>query len=428
MIGILGAGLAGLSTAYHLKNRDYIIFEKDSHPGGLCKSFLMKGYTFDYAPHIFFTRNEYVKSLVNNLLGDNIATKIRKAFIYIYGTHVEYPFEANLAGLPQNVIDECISGAMRAKENPREYHNFYEWIVNVLGEGVGKHYMIPYNQKIWKYDLKKMDYHWIAGRVPSPNIEEMKKGASGIQDKAFGPNATFSYPIKGGIGAIPNSFVPHIKNLKCNAEVINIRVRKNEIIISIRENEKIKEYKFEKIFSSIPLPELFKIIEDVPNDILKLSRKLVHNSLLFAAIGVDRPNITDKHWLYFPEKDYIFHRLSFPMNLSEKTTPPKKSSIMIEVTFPMNDTINIEKSKELIHSGLINANLIKEKDTLEVFYTEIVKYAYVIYDLDHKKNVPKILEYLTANNIIPVGRFAQWEYINMDKTILNAKNQVEKFS
>ena len=109
-----------LSTAYHLK-KDYVIFEQDTEVGGLCKSFTINGYTFDYAPHIFFTRNEYVKELINNLLRDNIETKMRKAFIYIYGKYVEYPFEANLGGLSKEVIDECISTAIEANKSHKNY-------------------------------------------------------------------------------------------------------------------------------------------------------------------------------------------------------------------------------------------------------------------------------------------------------------------
>ncbi|MHA1266926.1 MAG: protoporphyrinogen/coproporphyrinogen oxidase [Candidatus Helarchaeota archaeon] len=426
MIGILGAGLAGLSTAYHLQT-NYTIFEQNSEIGGLCRSFTKSGYTFDYAPHIFFTRSDYVKKLIAKLLGENIATKIRKAFIYIYGKYVEYPFEANLAGLPQEVIEECISEAILANEQQKKYSNFYEWINNVLGSGVARHYMIPYNEKIWKYDLRKMDYSWIAGRVPSPNIEEMKRGASGIQNKRFGPNATFSYPINGGIGAIPESFKPYLNNLKLNSRITGIKSKKDGVEVTALENNKEKTYHFNKVFSSIPLPEIINMIEGVPEEIRKKSSKLIHNSILFAAIGVDRQNITDKHWLYFPEKKFIFHRLSFPMNLSAKTTPPKKSSIMIEVSYPMNETIDVEKTRDLIHSGLIEANLIQENDTIDVFYTELIKYAYVIYDLHHKENISKIHNYLIENNIIPIGRFAQWEYINMDQTILKAKTQVEQY-
>lgn len=426
MIGIIGAGLAGLSTAYHL-GKDYMIFEKEPRIGGLCKSFLKQGYTFDCAPHIFFTRDEYIKTLVENLLGKNMATKIRKAFIYIYGRYLEYPFEANLAGLPQNIIEECISEALYAKENPQPYSNFYEWINNVLGKGVAKHYMLPYNEKIWKYDLRKMHYDWIAGRVPAPDIEEMRRGATGSQEKKFGPNATFSYPIKGGIGAIPEAFLTHINTVFTNTEIIGIKPMKNKVEVTVREEKSEKPHVFSNIFSSIPLPELFNIIEDVPEEFIKTSKKLVYNSILFAAIGVNRANITDKHWLYFPENDYIFHRLSFPMNLSEMTTPKNRSSIMVEVSYPMNETIDVEKTKDLIRSGLIKANLIQDKDTFEVFYTEIIKYAYVIYDLDHKTNVSRLHDFLIQNKIIPIGRFSQWEYINMDQTILKAKSQVEKY-
>ncbi len=430
MIGIFGAGLAGLSTAYHLgmnNIKDYTLFEKISEIGGLCRSFKIQNYTFDYAPHIFFTRDEYVKNLVTKFLAGNIATKIRKAFIYIYGKYIEYPFEANLAGLPKEVIDECILTAIEAQQNPKDYNNFYDWIKNVLGEGVAKHYMVPYNEKIWKYDLKKMSHEWLSGRVPSPNIDEMKRGASGNQDKAFGPNATFSYPINGGIGAIPYSFSNYIKNLKLNSEIIEIKLLSNKVQATVQEEKQVKKYEFDKIFSSIPLPELPNLIEDLPQDILKAIKNLVHNSIMFAAIGVDKANITDKHWLYFPEKEYVFHRLSFPMNLSKETTPPNKSSIMIEVSYPMNEKIDVEKTKQEIISGLIKANLINKSDQIEVFYSELIKYAYVIYDLNHKENVNRIHEYLIANNIIPVGRFSQWEYINMDKTISNAKIQVETF-
>ena len=101
--------------------------------------------------------------------------------------------------------------------------------------------------------------------------------------------------------------------------------------------------------------------------------------------------------------------------------------IMIEVSYPMNETIDIEKTKELIHSGLIKANLIKENDLLEVFYTEFIKYAYVIYDLNRQEKLSKLHSYLIDNIIIPIGRFSQWEYINMDKTILNGKYQVKKY-
>jgi protoporphyrinogen oxidase len=160
MIPILGAGLAGLSTAYHLEG-DHLILEMDSQVGGLCKSVNISGYVFDYAPHILFTRDEYVNALFEDLLEDNLYRHFRKAFIYLKDTFVKYPFETNLSVLPTEIIQDCINGIINRKI--KEPLNFEEWIYTTFGDGIAKYYMIPYNRKIWKYDLSRMNIDWIKG-------------------------------------------------------------------------------------------------------------------------------------------------------------------------------------------------------------------------------------------------------------------------
>ena len=124
MITIIGAGLAGLSAAYHLKT-EYTMLEQDTKVGGLCKSTTINGYTFDYAPHILFTRNSYTRNLFKNLLGENLLTHTRRAYIYMNDTYIKYPFEANLYPLPEKIKEECIQGVIdRPKIEPR---NFKEW-------------------------------------------------------------------------------------------------------------------------------------------------------------------------------------------------------------------------------------------------------------------------------------------------------------
>ena len=47
----MGAGLAGLSTAWHLQKKgiDCRIFEKEPEVGGLCRSRRFDGFIFDYS-------------------------------------------------------------------------------------------------------------------------------------------------------------------------------------------------------------------------------------------------------------------------------------------------------------------------------------------------------------------------------------------
>jgi UDP-galactopyranose mutase len=420
---ILGGGLAGLSTAYHLNSSNYLILEKESQAGGLCRSIQTKGYTFDYAPHVFFTQNDYVLTLINNLLGNNLIQQDRRAYIYMKDIYVKYPFEANLSVLPEDVVSECIDGVLN--RNDEESKNFKEWIYATFGKGIAENYFIPYNEKIWKYDLTEMSLDWISGRVPAPTVEEIKKGASGKQDKEFGPNAKFLYPKIGGTGAIVKALSNKLR-LSLNSKVTRIKHKKNEIEIEYEKNGKIKKINSKYVISSLPLPDTIRMFDNVPEDVIKASEALVHNSLICVNFGIKRAGISDKHWIYFPEKKFIFNRISFPMNFSKFTTPKGKSSILVEVTCEKNSKIDLEKIKEQAIKGLIDADILNENDEIDVCDTSHFKYAYVIYDLHHKKKVEEVHNFIKEKNIIPIGRFGEWEYFNMDKTILSGKNAVDK--
>lgn len=419
---IIGAGLSGLSAAYHL-GRDYRIFEREGEVGGLCRSVMEKGYTFDLAPHIFFTGSQYVNGLVNELLNGDLVRQRRRAYIYLHGTYVEYPFEVNLHGLPKEIIDECIEGA-RHRPNIRP-NNFMEWIRATMGEGVAKHYMVPYNEKIWKYPLEQMNIDWVAGRVPAPSVEEMVKGAEGKVEREYGPNAYFLYPRVGGIGTIPTALSTRVNEISLNSDVSEIHQKGKRLEVIYMLNGESKRQEADKVLSSVPLPEIVKMIKAAPEEVIKASEALVYNSLVCFNIGVNRAAISDKHWLYFPEKEYPFNRISFPMNLSPETVPKGKSSIVVEVTYT-GARPNAEETKEKVRQGLVHAEILRDEDKLEVFGALDFKYAYVVYDLHHKRNVNLIQAYLKSLGVSSMGRFGEWEYFNMDKAILSGKRAAEE--
>jgi len=419
MITILGAGLSGLSAAYHLGG-GYTVLEKEQRVGGLCRSVHMDGYVFDYAPHILFTRDTYTRDLLFRLLGDNLLTHERRAYIYMMGTYVKYPFEANLSPLPRSVIDECIQGVIDRRQG--EPRNFMEWIRFTFGEGIARHYMVPYNSKIWKHPLTEMNTDWVAGRVPSPGVDEMRRGAEGRQDRDFGPNAVFWYPRRGGIGALANSLSRGL-NVSLGSTVTELKPRRDGVGVVYVKDGKEKKIESDHVLSSLPLPEVVKMMGDAPEDVHRAAERLVHNSLVCVMVGVKRPRITDKHWLYFPEKDLVFNRISFPMNFSPETTPVGRSSILVEATY--RGSVDIEETRERVLTDLVKTGLIDPDDEVETCRAASFKYAYVIYDLDHRKNVNIVHRYLEDNHITPIGRFGEWEYHNMDKATQSGKRAAE---
>ncbi len=422
MITILGAGLSGLSAAYHLKD-GYVILEKERAVGGLCRSVNIDGYVFDYAPHILFTRDEYTRGLFFRLLGDNLQTHERRAHIYMMGTYVKYPFEANLCPLPRSVIDECIQGVIDRRQG--EPRNFMEWIRSTFGDGIARHYMVPYNLKTWKHPLEEMDTGWIAGRVPSPSVVEMRRGAEGRQDKDFGPNAVFWYPRRGGIGALANQISRGL-NVSLGSTATELKPHGDGVKVVYEKDGKLREVESDRVLSSLPLPEVVKMIDDAPEEVHRAAGRLAHNSLVCVMVGVKRPRITNKHWLYFPEADLVFNRISFPMNFSPETTPEGRSSILVEVTY--RDRVDVEETKERVLEDLVKAGLIDAHEEVDTCTAADFRYAYVIYDLDHRKNVNIIHRYLEGNRITPMGRFGEWEYHNMDKAIQSGKRAAEALS
>jgi UDP-galactopyranose mutase len=423
MIPILGAGLAGLSAAHNLKE-NYIVLEKDAKVGGLCKSVSVDGYVFDYAPHILFTRDEYIRTLFEELLEGNLLKHNREAFIYLQGVFARYPFEVNLHNLPEDVIQECIDGVVNKEDIDAK--NFEEWIYSTFGNGIAKYYMIPYNRKIWKYDLSKINIDWISGRVPSPSVEEMKEGATGTLKRDYGPNAEFMYPKHGGIGALANQLSKGL-NISTSSKVVEIKPSETDVKVRYEREGKTREITAEKVLSSIPMPDLVCMLHDPPEDVVKAASSLVYNSLVCVSIGVRTPGIIDKHWLYFPEDDLIFNRISFPMNFSEHTTPGDASSILVEVTH-REASVDLESIRDRVLEDLTKTGILEEQDEIEVCDTSAFKYAYVIYDLDHARNVGVIHNYLGSVNVLPIGRFGEWEYFNMDKALLSGKNAASRIS
>ena len=175
---ILGAGLAGLSAAWHLQRLgiDCQIFEKETEVGGLCRSKKINGFTFDCDGHLLHFKHSYNLQLVKDLLGKNIIRHKRSAWIYSFGRFSRYPFQANLYGLPKAVVKDCLLEFIKLHRNGskiKENTSFRQWIDKTFGKGIVRHFMIPYNTKFWTVPLDELTCEWIDGFIPVPTLNQI---------------------------------------------------------------------------------------------------------------------------------------------------------------------------------------------------------------------------------------------------------------
>ncbi|MGZ4849258.1 MAG: protoporphyrinogen/coproporphyrinogen oxidase [Halobacteriota archaeon] len=430
-IAILGGGLTGLTVGYLLEQKgvEFEILERESECGGLMKTIEQDGFTFDVGgSHIIFSKDEPVLDFMLSLIKDNGIRSRRNTKILYKGAHVKYPFENGLADLSRDDNFECLHGFVQSAlinaSGPRRVpENFKEWCYFVFGTGIAEKYLIPYNEKIWKFPIDRMSTEWVQ-RVPHPPLEDVIKSSLGFDVDGYKEQLFFYYPRFGGIWALIKSLQDRIDSrIIRDFNVAKIRKEREKWTISDGNHER----SYDSIISTIPLPDLVEAV-DTSSSVKDAAKRLMYNSLITVMFGLDVASPNDFSWLYMPDENSSAHRVSFPSNYSRYAAPKAKSSVLAEITCRVEDELWKMRDADIARQVCSELHESKILNKADVCYWNVQrsKYAYVINDLDRLKNVSLIREGLIDTGIDLVGRFAEFEYLNMDGCIRHAMRFVEE--
>ena len=421
---ILGAGLAGLTLArlLHEKGEEVILFEAEPAYGGLCRSKTSEGFTFDTGgSHIIFSRDTEVLAFMRRMIAENEQRNNRNTKIFYKDRHVKYPFENGLYELPHEDRFACLHGFVNnliavEKGTVSKPENFREWIYYTFGPGIAECYMVPYNEKIWKYPTEKMSLHWVDGRIPRPPVEDILKSAIGIETEGYTHQAVFSYPLDGGIEALVRAIARPVEHcIRTGFQVSAVNKDSDKWLISNGE----ETVSADRVISTIPVQHLLPCLENVPAPVLDACRALTYNSLICVNIGIRGP-VPAISWMYIPDKTLgKTNRVSFPSNFSDHAAPEGCSSVLAEITHQPGDEVAGMSDDELVRE--VTATLASMQICIpeNVIFTSVERqpFAYVVYDLAYQQNIAIVRDYFTAIGIPLVGRFSQFEYLNMDGVI-----------
>ncbi len=430
-IVIIGAGLTGLSTALHLEQRgftNYKLFEKESEVGGLCRSVHQDGFTFDYTGHLLHVKDDYFRKLITELVGmDNLNSIFRRSFIYSHDTYTNYPYQVNLHGLPTKVIVECIEGYAQRPQHKIKPITFQEWVLDNFGTGIAKHFFFPFQSKIFSFDLKKISPTWMGRFVPKTSLGQMIEGAikPAVVDEScqkVGYNAHFFYPKQGGIQFWIEKLANNIKQkIHTDFEVTAIDVKQKVVSFSNGHTES-----YDTLITSMPLDHLLRSLKESSRTRLKpAADNLDCNSVINLNWGVAREQLSERHWIYYPEHQYPFYRIGFPHNFAASMAPEGCSSLYAEFS-------HVGKTQRYVNNKLTATReqikkLFKLSDN-EVITEKVITIprAYVMYTHWREKNLPKLLKRLEEQSIYSVGRYGAWKYSSMQEAVLDGKEIVEK--
>lgn len=422
---IIGAGLSGLAAAWRLERsgKKYILAEKENRAGGLASSVFKNGFVFDYSGHLLHLRGEKTKKTILKLLGGNYSLIKRKAFVHSFGRFQDFPFQANLKNLPENVKSECVLEFIKAKTrnlgNPEKTAKYFdEWCLAAFGKGISRHFMFPYNSKLWRYPLNRLTTEWCSSFVPKTGVDEVMKGAYFARSSGLGYNSFFYYPKKGGIQALAGAFAGKIKKPLYGAEITKIDHKKKEAKIAGGET-----VKYDFLVNTMPLRTMIKRLKNPPRRISGAAGRLKNNRVYVLNLGI-KPVSDKTHWLYFPEKEFPFYRMGISSNFSGRVSPPGTSSLYIETS--ARRPLDLEKLETEIVEKLKTLSFIKnERDIVEKLWMKIDP-AYVIYDGERTAALEKITPFLERHKIFSIGRYGAWKYSFMEENISEGLKTAER--
>ena len=416
---ILGGGIAGLATAYFLgaAGIESTIFEGQDRPGGLSKSFDIDGFWFDYGAHASFTKDEEVKQLLEN--GVDIQKNVSSAINYSKGIWIKNPVQMNLFPLPTSEKIQIIIDMMNRSDGGN-YCNYKEWLVAKYGRYFAEEFPCRYTRKYWTTDAENLETSWIGPRMYVPTLEEVLYGAFETATKSVHYSGEIRYPLEGGFGRFVDKFV-NSSNIKCNYIVTKVNV--SEKYVEFNTGEKLH---YDYLVSTLPLDQTGEIFTPSSKEVVDACKKLSHTSMVLVSLGIKgKLDVPETFYVY--DEDIMITRGFSTSKYGMKSAPKGHNTLQLEIYYsefhPL--TMSLEEIKQRVIDECAAMEIIK-KDDIMVSDVRKVEYANVIFKPDIYDNKKILHNYLMDNVIYFAGRFADWDYMWVDQTIISVQKMTTK--
>jgi len=419
--------MGGLGAAYrlHAEGITPVMYDKDPYYGGHTASFQYDGgFLFDVGPHISFTNDPRIQDLFADSVDQQYETVQINLNNYWRGFWPQHPVQLHLHGLPENIIVKIITDFVDARQAPDPpVRNYAEWLISSFGRTFAELFPMQYTRKYHLTTADNMSTDWMGPRIYRPSLEEVLRGALSPSAPNVHYITHFRYPTEGGFVSYLKKFLP-LGNLKLNHELISLDPRARQLSFS---NGIIAHY--DALISSLPLPDLVRMIRGAPQDVLDASRRLACSTCVLVNVGVHREDLSSAHMTYFYDDDICFTRLSFPHMLSARNVPPETGAIQAEVYFshkykPLTGAPDDWISPVI--TDLHRCGLLREDDRVLFSNAMLVPYANVIFDLERAAALETVHGYLDDLGIAYCGRYGDWAYMWTDDSFKSGEKAAER--
>jgi len=403
-IGIIGSGISGLSIANLLKEKHSVtIFENQVKPGGLVKCERVQDCLFHkVGGHVFNSRNEKIFNWFWSYFDKDkeFVRAKRNAKVFFNDNIIGYPIENYIYLFEKPIIKKIVSELLELQQKPKlspfQYENFESFLENNFGKTLYEVYFKPYNTKIWRTDLTTVSMDWLEGKLPMPNITEILQNNIIREEGDNMVHSTFYYPKEGGSQFIVDRFKQGL-NIVNNIYVDDIKESNGKLIIQNKEFDKL-------VFCGDirKFPAYGKnLMKDAGADVNYIEN-LRSNGTSNLFCETDDNDIS---WLYIPEDFTRAHRIIYTGNFSDTNNRgSSRKTCVVEFSGKVEYDVMVEEIKKL-------------PGNLSPLAFNYEPNSYVIQDHRTRSEINIAKKALHSKGIYLLGRFAEWEYYNMDKAM-----------
>lgn len=441
---VLGGGLAGLAAASRLsgRGRRVLVIEGAPEVGGLAASGTLKTrwgeFDYDNGPHRFHTTDQHVKDEALRLLGDNIHWADRQSRIYLYDRFFHYPLQGGnvVRSLPKLVLVKAFWDYLVVKLRNlvpglrRPDTNFENWVINRFGRKLYDVFFGTYTEKTWGIPCTEISADWAAQRITLLSLwDTVKKTLFRPKDRNVPRTyvSKFFYPKRGGIGMLARRYREELEKAGAavwtGSPVTSVLVEDGQVRgVVCRTPDGERTVACISVITTIPVTNLVRLLAPAaPDDVLAAAGRLRHRSMIFVYLVLDRPKVTDDHWIYLPEQKLTTHRLSEFKNFSPDAAPKDKTLLCAEITCDYEDEDwrkSDEELQRIVVEDLKGIGLISGSEVLQTT-SRRERYAYPLYDLAYRQNRDRIMAHIdSVAGLSTTGRQGLFRYNNMDQSIL----------
>ena len=423
---VLGAGLAGLSAALALDGR-YRLLERESRPGGLCRTDVRDGFAFDTTGHWLHLRDPAIRALAEELLPGGWVSVERRAAIWSHRVFTRYPYQVNTHGLPPEVVAENVLGFVEAQLGEkggalreREPRDFAEYVLRHLGEGFARNFMFPYNQKLWTVPPSELGTEWMGRFVPRPTLEQVVRGALGLEGDASGYNARFLYPREGGI----ETFVRALAGRLPHAPECGLQVTSLDPLRKVARLSSGEEVRFRAVISTIPLPEMVELVGGAPKAVLEAARALRAATVTYVNVAARDVGAPPWHWVYLPEARLRPYRVGSASAAVPSLAPPGTRSFYVEMS--ASAPVPAVEAVAAARHALLDLGMIHSESDVLFAEVRVIPQAYVIQDRAYGPARDEVRGWLAGRDVLVAGRSGNWEYSSMEDALLGGREAASR--